>query len=111
MFGRALLYYHKGGAMPSIRIANTGSVVETDMVMSILVSLQRSGVPILTSCGGKARCGKCIVRIVKGQELLSRKTPNESSRLAALGVGGDMRLACQTYTKGDIEISIVNLMK
>ena len=97
--------------MPSIRIANTGSIVKTDMVTSILVSLQRGGVPILTSCGGKARCGKCIVRIVKGQELLSRKTPNESSRLAALGVGGDMRLACQTYTKGDIEISIVNLMK
>jgi adenylate cyclase len=97
--------------MPSIRIANTGSIVETDMVTSILVSLQRSGVPILTSCGGKARCGKCIVRIVKGQELLSRKTPNESPRLAALGAGSDMRLACQTYTKGDIEISIVNLMK
>jgi ferredoxin len=103
--------------MPRLRIANTGQTVEVDLVTSILVTLQKNGVGIMTSCGGKARCGKCIIRVVKGAENLSKKTPGETTRLASFGSGGDasspnkMRLACQTYAKGDVEISIVNLLR
>jgi len=100
--------------MPHIRIADTGRSVESDLVTSILVTLQKNGVGIMTSCGGKARCGKCLVRVVGGAENLSKKTPAETARLASLGIGsggsspGVMRLACQTFAKGDVEISIVN---
>jgi ferredoxin len=103
--------------MPRIRIANTGQIVETDLATSVLVTLQKNDVGIMTSCGGKARCGKCVVRVVGGKENLNKKNPGETTRLAAFGSGGDsalsteMRLACQTYVKGDVEISIVNLAR
>lgn len=103
--------------MPRIRIANTGQSVDADLVTSILVTLQKNDVGIMTSCGGKARCGKCVIRVVKGKENLSKKTPAETTRLASFGSGADaapsaeMRLACQTHVKGDVEISIVNLSR
>jgi ferredoxin len=103
--------------MPRIRIANTSQFIEADLATSVLVTLQKNDVGIMTSCGGKARCGKCVVRVVAGKENLNKKTPGETTRLASLGSGGDsssppeMRLACQTYVKGDVEISIVNLTR
>ena len=103
--------------MPRIRIANTGQTIEADLVTSVLVTLQKNDVGIMTSCGGKARCGKCVIRVVKGKENLNKKTPGETTRLASLGSGGnassstEMRLACQTYVKGDVEISIINLSR
>jgi ferredoxin len=103
--------------MPRIRIVNTGQTIETDLVTSILVTLQKNDVGIMTSCGGKARCGKCVIRVVRGKENLSKKTPGETTRLASFGFGGDAsssaekRLACQTFMKGDVEISIINLSR
>jgi ferredoxin len=103
--------------MPRIRIANTGQSVDADLVTSILVTLQRNDVGIMTSCGGKARCGKCLIRVVQGAENLSKKTPAESARLASFGSGPgaasskELRLACQTYVKGDVEVAIVNFTR
>jgi ferredoxin len=103
--------------MPRIRIANTGQTVETDLATSVLVTLQKNDVGIMTSCGGKARCGKCAIRVVGGKENLNRKTPGETTRLASHVSGGsasspaETRLACQTYVKGDVEISIINLSR
>jgi len=95
--------------MPVIQVRNTGHRVKTDLVTSILVSLQRDGVPIQSVCGGRAQCGRCAVRIVRGEEFLTKKTALELIRLRALGADDDTRLACQTHTRGDIEIEIVNL--
>ena len=95
--------------MPSVHIANTGRRIEIDLATSLLVALQLNQVPIETVCGGRARCGKCMVRILEGGKYLSRRTVAEQMRLAAMKAGSDMRLACQTHTRGDISIHIVNL--
>jgi ferredoxin len=42
-------------------------------------------------------------------ELLSPVREREAARLAALGAGPDMRLACQTHTRGDIKIEVINI--
>ena len=97
--------------MPSIQIKNTGQVVQTDLVTSVLVAFQANNVPIETKCGGKAQCGRCAIRVHSGKEYLTRKTQREISRLSSLNAGEDIRLACQTYTRGDIEIEIINLKK
>ncbi len=97
------------GTMATIHVLNTGQKVETDLVTSILVSLQRHAVSIEAVCGGRARCGKCAIRIVAGGEYLTKKNEAEAVRLNAIEAGSDMRLACQTYTRGDLEIEIVNL--
>ncbi len=94
--------------MVSIFIKNSGREIQTVMLRSILVALQINEVPIKTLCGGKAFCGKCLVRILKGQQYLSPVQPREASALRRFGAGPDMRLACQTYPGKDIEIEIIN---
>jgi len=97
--------------VPFITVKNTDDRVETDLVTSLLVALQRQQVPIDTVCGGKARCGRCVVRILNGSEFLTKKRPAEILRLDTLKAEKTMRLACQTYTRGDIEIEIINIRK
>jgi len=95
--------------MPTIHVLNTGQSVETDLVTSILVSLQRNAVPIMSVCGGRAQCGKCAVRIVKGLTYLTKRSAVEVIRLNAIKADDNVRLACQTYTRGDVGIEILNV--
>lgn len=95
--------------MAVIRIVNTGQTVETDLAKSILVTFQLNEIPIDTVCGGRARCGRCAVRVLSGEKYLTRKKPLEILRLQAMGAGGDVRLACQTFTRGDIDLEVLNL--
>ena len=97
--------------MPTIHVLNTGQKIETDLVTSLLVSLQRNVVPIMSVCGGRAQCGKCAVRIVKGGEYLTKRSAAEIIRLNATKADKDVRLACQTHTRGDVEIEIINLVE
>jgi ferredoxin len=39
---------------------------------------------------------------------MNKKNQIEIARLRALNAGEDMRLACQSYTRGGIEIEIMN---
>jgi len=82
--------------------------IPSNPAISILNLLQRSGVPIDTVCGGRAQCGRCLIRVLSGADSMNRKNEAESKRLEALKAGEDMRLACQSYTRGDIEIEIMN---
>ena len=94
--------------MPEITIKNTGRTVETNAAVSILNSLMRNAVPVMHQCGGKAVCGTCRIRIISGAEYLNPKNEREQTRLAAMKAGPDVRLACQTYTRGNVEIEILN---
>jgi adenylate cyclase len=94
--------------MPEIHVINTGDTVKTDPVTSVLVALQRDGVQIESLCGGKARCGRCAIRIIEGNRFLSKKKQNEAKKLAGISAASDIRLACQTYTRGDIRIELIN---
>ena len=96
--------------MPTIHVLNTGQKVETDLLTSILVSLQRNVVPIMSVCGGRAQCGTCAIRIVKGAEYLTKRSAVEAIRLKAIEADSDIRLACQTHTRGDVEIEVINLV-
>jgi adenylate cyclase len=79
------------------------------MTTSILNILLKNRFPIDTICGGRAICGRCLIRILSGGAFLSPVGERESIRLAALGAGPGMRLACQCHTRGDIEIEVVNI--
>lgn len=97
--------------MPKITIRNTRQTINGSMVHSLLVLLQTNEIPIQTICGGKAFCGKCLVRVISGKHNLSPLLEREQIRLDALGAAEDMRLACQTYAGRDIEIEIINFGK
>ncbi len=94
--------------MPMIRVKGRAGAIASSPAISLLNLLQRNGIPIETICGGRAQCGRCLVRILKGEETMNKKNQAEITRLAALKAGEDMRLACQSHTRGDIEIEIMN---
>jgi len=91
-----------------IQVKGRDGVISSSPAISLLNILQRNGIPIETICGGRAQCGRCLIRILKGAEMMNKKNQVEITRLAALNTGQDMRLACQSYTRGDIEIEIMN---
>ena len=91
-----------------IRIKGSEQGISSSPAISILNLLQRNRVSIQTLCGGRAQCGRCLIRILSGAERMNKKNQREIIRLKAMNAGEDMRLACQSYTRGDIEIEIVN---
>ena len=93
--------------MAQIRVPNSDVVVKASAAVSILNTLQREGVQIKHVCGGKAICGTCRFKILEGERYLSPVKERERIRLKALGNPEKVRLACQTYTFGDITIEIV----
>ena len=95
--------------MPHIHIRNTGQVIEINLVTSILVALQINQIPIENVCGGKAKCGKCAIRIISGGEYLTPKRSSEVKKIRELHEGSNIRLACQAYTRGNIEIEVINI--
>ena len=95
--------------MPTIRIHGRADAFEAELPTSILNVLLRNRFPIETLCGGRAICGRCLIRLRSGMELLSPVREREAARLAALEAGPDMRLACQTHTRGDVEIEVINI--
>jgi ferredoxin len=95
----------------TIRIAPGGETFTANPARSILNTLLAGAFPIDTVCGGRAKCGRCLVRIRSGHRFLSPRTPAEEARLAALGVersDPESRLACQCHARGDVEIEVVN---
>lgn len=100
--------------MACIRIEPDGETFSASPARSILNTLLSGGYPIDTVCGGRARCGRCLIRVRSGNGVLSPRTAAEQARLAALGIdhsAPESRLACQTYTRGDVEIEVAHLRK
>lgn len=93
----------------TVRIHGRTETFAADMTTSLLNVLLRNGFPIDTVCGGKAVCGRCLLRIRSGEAFLSPIREREAARLASLGAGAGMRLACQCHTRGDIEIEVINI--
>lgn len=92
--------------MASCTIENSGQTISINAGRSILNNLLENDVSISHICGGKAQCGTCRIVIIRGHDFLSPKTDIEKVRLSKINAGPDMRLACQTYTYGDIKIFI-----
>lgn len=68
---------------------------------SVYHALKRQGIYLLSSCGGKGTCGKCKVRMVRGNyEVLSHGKLGQREREAGFVI------ACQTFPREDILIEI-----
>jgi len=97
--------------MAHIRIEPDGKTFPVNPTRSILNTLLANGFPIDTVCGGRAQCGRCLIRVRSTSKPLSPPAAAELERLAALGADRadlESRLACQTYARGDVEIEVVN---
>jgi ferredoxin len=100
--------------IPKISIYGTSQVFEGNLTTSILNILLRNDFPIQTICGGKVECGRDLIRIRSGQRSLSALKDRETRLLKELAnrgepSGPDIRLACQCYVHGDVEIEVLHL--
>jgi ferredoxin len=100
--------------MPTIRILGRPESFECNLTTSVLNVLLRNRFPIDTRCGGRASCGRDLIRIREGAEYFSPARERETRRLASLAAAGepsgsDMRLACQSYVRGNVVIEVMHL--
>jgi adenylate cyclase len=58
-----------------------------------------------SSCGGRARCSTCRVRVSSGAEACPEPGPDERATLQRIAADSDVRLACQLRPKGDIAVT------
>lgn len=67
--------------------------------------LLKQGIHILTACGGRGNCGKCVVRIIEG-----RAAVNTMDRvwLSESQLEQGYRLGCQVYTTEPITVDLLN---
>ena len=68
---------------------------------SLLDASLAAGIPHFHVCGGNARCSTCRVLIVAGKEALTSSNEKETSLKTQMHFSDNIRLACQTYVKGN----------
>jgi len=79
----------------------TGATLEISEGESLLQGLKRQGVYLVASCGGKGICGKCRIRLTKGEWDIK-----STGKLAPQDIESGISLACQTFPKTEITIDI-----
>lgn len=96
---------------PRIRIENEedGRVLDVEAEVGELLSQAsyRAGLPLRTTCGGKASCTDCKVIVKEG--LKDGLEKPESLEIRAMGNVSHItleRLACQAQIKGDCAIFV-----
>jgi uncharacterized 2Fe-2S/4Fe-4S cluster protein (DUF4445 family) len=75
-----------------------------DAGTTVLEAAHELGVDINSICGGMASCGKCVVKILKGN--LSDPSHNEINLLGPQSVADGYRLACHAEIRGDTTILV-----
>ncbi|MBR7063458.1 MAG: 2Fe-2S iron-sulfur cluster binding domain-containing protein, partial [Clostridia bacterium] len=86
---------HIGGrSFPASRGENLGSLLQ---------SAFPDGRAAAMSCGGHGKCGKCKVRV---SGAVSALTDAERKYLTEAELAAGMRLACQTYAEGNVELTL-----
>jgi len=61
---------------------------------------------IKASCGGKGKCGKCIVRVIEGD--VSELTKEEKRFFNEEEIEKGLRLACEAKITGDVKIELID---
>lgn len=72
---------------------------------NILRNIMESNYEINAPCGGNGTCGKCKIKILKGE--FSDISKNEKILLSEKEINNGIRLACMTEFKNEIEIEVV----
>jgi ferredoxin len=63
----------------------------------------KMGLKIKLPCDGKGKCGKCLIKIIKGE--VNDPTKDEEKHLKKSELEDGIRLACCVIPKGDVTIS------
>ncbi len=92
------------GATYQVRHAS-GRIIVAPVGRSILEAVRDAGLPHASSCGGRARCTTCRVRIGEGLAALPPSSSLEAQALARIHAPPNVRLACQTRPARDVTVT------
>ena len=90
--------------MPQIKFLPSGKELDLKAGISLLEALDQAGLYIEGDCAGKGTCGKCRVKIIKGD--LDEPTAAELKHLSEKERQQGWVLACQRSAKGDLVVEI-----
>jgi uncharacterized 2Fe-2S/4Fe-4S cluster protein (DUF4445 family) len=75
----------------------------------LLVAAWRAGVALKSVCGGRGKCGTCVVEVAKstaGSSALSEPHDDELALLPEGGAGRGLRLACMAQVFDDVILTV-----
>src|SRR5262245_12993865 len=76
---------------------------------SVLEASRAFHIAHASSCGGRARCSTCRVRVTSGDEFCPEPSVDERATLERIGAEPDVRLGCQLRPEGNIAVSLLVL--
>ena len=89
--------------MVHVRFEPAGEAGEVESGTTILEAAQGLGVGITAPCGGKGRCGRCLVT-VEGE--CSEPSTDEKQALSVEDLESGVRLACKAQLVGDAVVTV-----
>ena len=90
--------------MSYLNIASTGEKYEFIVKTSLLNIIQEKGIGMESPCSGKGTCGKCKIRILKGE--INQLSSEESNHLTKEEIKGGIRLGCFVKPQGDLTVEL-----
>ncbi|MBU3142653.1 ASKHA domain-containing protein [Clostridium sp. CF012] len=91
--------------MSYLTIANTGEKYEFIRKISLLNIIQEKGIGMEGPCGGQGSCGKCKIRILKGE--INQPTEEEAIHLTKEEIVQGIRLACYVKPQSDLTVGLL----
>ena len=71
---------------------------------TLLEAALRAELPLTHACGGRAKCSTCRVWVLAGLDRCPARTAAEQALAERLGLGDEVRLACQLRPGGDLRV-------
>ena len=91
--------------MSYLNIASTGETYEFIRKTSLLNIIQEVGIGMEGPCGGRGTCGKCKIRILKGE--INQLTQEEAIHLTSEEIKQGIRLGCYVKPEGDLTVELL----
>jgi ferredoxin len=88
--------------VPLVRCRPGDRAVEVPAGTLLTDAIRAAGLPIATACGDELICGRCGVRILRGE--VPREKPVETRAKRRNRVPSELRLACVIRVHGDLEV-------
>jgi class 3 adenylate cyclase/nitrite reductase/ring-hydroxylating ferredoxin subunit len=90
--------------MPKIVSLPDGIELDAKDGESVLEAALRGHLPLTHACGGRAKCSTCRVWVLDGLDHCPPRTALEQAMASRLGLGDEVRLACQLRPSGDVRL-------
>lgn len=90
--------------MPKVVSLPDGVAFDVNEGQSVLEAALGAKLPLTHACGGRAKCSTCRVWVLDGLDLCPPRTALEEAMAKRLGLGPEVRLACQLRPKADLRL-------